>query len=47
MVWPETATVPEDAVTYPAEAPVVVGALQPAGTVTLRAPLTSPAAGAV
>src|SRR5882762_10092278 len=39
MVWPETVSVPELAVEYPAFAPAVDGALQPAGTASVTEPL--------
>ena len=47
MVWPETVSVPELAVEYPAFAPVVDGALQPAGTTSVTEPLLMPPVGAV
>src|SRR5947209_7540851 len=45
-VWPETETVPELAVTWPAPAPVC-GAVQPEGTVSLTPPLVMPPVAAV
>src|SRR5438067_2484480 len=39
MVWPETVSVPELAVEYPPFAPVVDGALQPAGATSVTEPL--------
>ena len=47
IVWPETVSVPELAVEYPAFAPVVDGALQPAGAATVTEPLEMPPAGEV
>jgi hypothetical protein len=47
MVWPETATVPVEAVVYPAFDPEVDGALQPLGTTTVTAPPLIPPLGAV
>jgi len=47
IVWPETESVPELAVEYPAAEPVVDGALQPLGTARVTEPLEIPPAGAV
>jgi hypothetical protein len=46
-VWPETVSVPALEVVYPALAPVVDGALQPAGTTSVTDPLLIPPAAAV
>src|SRR4051812_10828710 len=47
IVWLDTVRVPELEVEYPAFAPVVEGALQPAGTASVTEPLLMPPAGAV
>ena len=47
IVWPETETVPELAVVYPALEPVVEGALQPLGTTSVTLPFEIPPAAAV
>jgi hypothetical protein len=47
MVWPETETVPELAVVYPAFAPVVEGAVHPLGTTSVTEPFDIPPAAAV
>src|SRR5437763_383846 len=47
IVWPETETEPVLAVVYPGFAPVVEGALQPAGTSSVTLPFESPPAAAV
>ena len=47
IVWLDTETVPVLAVVYPAFAPVVDGALQPAGTSIVTEPFESPPAAAV
>ena len=47
IVWPETETVPELAVVYPALEPVVDGAFQPLGTASVTEPLEIPPAAAV
>ncbi len=46
IVWPETETLPTSLVTWPAPAPVC-GAVQPAGTSIVSAPLVIPPVGAV
>ena len=47
MVWPETPTVPVEAVVKPASVPVSEGALQPLGAVTRTAPFAIPPVAAV
>jgi hypothetical protein len=47
IVWPETDTVPELAVVYPAALPVVEGALHPLGTSSVTEPFEMPPVAAV
>ncbi|SRR6266849_10144467 len=47
IVWLDTVSVPALDVEYPAFAPVVEGALQPAGTTRVTEPLLMPPVGAV